>query len=125
MELKMSDNIQSTLDDLTAIFTATDEVLSGWTGEGNLQFPTLIGMMAVKLNWDEKQAREADPLIRFYVRKHPDWYVTRGAHGGIMRLADKQKKEAAKTAKAAIKDQLKAQIEAKVASTTETSTTTV
>jgi len=113
----MSDVIKNILDDLTSVFTATDSVLNDWTNEGNLQFPALLGMMAVKLNWDDKQMREADPLVRYYVRKHPDWYVTRGAHGGIMRTSDKQKKDAEKLAKASIKNDLKAQIEAKVAAT--------
>ncbi len=112
----MSDTIKNILDDLTSIFTATDSVLNNWTNEGNLQFPALLGMMAVKLNWDDKQMREADPIVRYYVRKHPDWYVTRGAHGGIMRASDKQKRDAAKVVKTSIKNDLKAQIEAKVAS---------
>lgn len=126
--------IKTALDELTAMFSVTNEVLNDWKGAGNLQFPALLGMMAIKLNWDDKQMREADPLVRYFVRKHPDWYVTRGAHGGIMKTTEKQKKETVKTNKASIKDQLKAQIEAKVASTvvvintdatTGTSTTTV
>jgi hypothetical protein len=111
----MSEVIQTTLDRLAEIFTITDEVLNDWTGENNLQFPVLLGMIAVKMNWDEKQVREADPLIRFYIRNNPDWYVTRGAHGGIMRSSDKQKKELAKANKDAIKKQMQAIIDAKVA----------
>ena len=113
----MNNSTQTVLDELTNVYAITDLVLNEWKdkGKGNLQFPDLLGMIAVKLNWDEKQMREADPLVRYYVRKHPDWYVTRGAHGGIMRTEDKQKKEQAKTAKSSIKDQMKAAIEAKVA----------
>lgn len=111
----MSEIIQATLDRLAEIFTVTDEVLNDWTGEANLQFPVLLGMIAVKMNWDEKQVREADPLIRFYIRNNPDWYVTRGAHGGIMRNSDKQKKELAKANKDVIKKQMQAIIDAKVA----------
>jgi hypothetical protein len=112
----MSNTVQNVLDKLAPLFQATDEVLAEWTGEGNLQFPVLLGMMAVKLNWDEKQVRENDPLVRFYVRNNPDWFVTRGAHGGIMRATEKQKKETAKAAKEAVKAQLQAAIEAKTAS---------
>ena len=90
---------ESACDDLRPIFRATNEALSEWTGEGNLQFPKLLEMLALKLNWGEKQLREADVLVRWYVRRHPDWHVTRGAHGGIMRASEKQKKEAAKLAK--------------------------
>jgi hypothetical protein len=107
--------VNDLLEELTQLFQMTDQVLSEWTGEGNLQFPVLLGMMAVRLNWDEKQLREADPFVRKYVRNHPDWHVTRGAHGGIMRSADKQKKEADKVAKDLAKKQMKEAIEAAAA----------
>jgi len=110
----MSNIVQSVLDRLAPLFQATDDALSEWSGEGNLQFPVLLGMMAVKLNWDEKQVRENDPLVRYYVRNNPDWYVTRGAHGGIMKSAEKQKKEQVRLAKEAAKIQLQAALEAKV-----------
>lgn len=108
----MSNSVQLVLDELANIYKVTDEVLSDWKGDGNLQFPVLMGMIAVKLNWDDKQLREADPLVRFYVRKHPEWYVTRGAHGGIMKVADRQKKESDKASKIALKNKMKADIEA-------------
>ena len=111
----MSNTIQKVTESLTVIFTATDEALNEWVGEGCLQIPTLITTLALKLNWNEKQIRENDPIVRYYIRNNPDWHVTRGAHGGIMRTSDRQKKEADKSAKQAIKDQVKADIEAKVA----------
>lgn len=119
----MSKTVQDVLDRLSPLFQATDDVLAAWNGEGNLQFPTLLGMMAVKLNWDEKQVRENDPLVRYYVRNNPDWYVTRGAHGGIMRSTEKQKKEQAKLAKEAAKAQVLAAVEAKVAAVTASNNT--
>lgn len=106
---------QKVLDELTQLFQATDAALSEWSGEGNLQFPILLGMMAVKLNWDEKQVRENDPFVRKYVRNHPDWYVTRGAHGGIMRSSERQKKEELKSAKDLAKKQMQEALEAKAA----------
>jgi hypothetical protein len=112
-----NETMSSVLEDLSEVFSATNDSLNEWTGAGTLQFPVLLAMMATKLNWDDKQMREADPLVRYFVRKHPDWHVTRGAHGGIMRITDKQKKEASKASKASAKDQLKAQIEAKAATT--------
>lgn len=110
----MNDIVQSTLEKLSVVFAVTDEVLNEWVSDNNLQFPVLLGMIAIKMNWDEKQVREADPLVRFFVRNNPDWYVTRGAHGGIMRATDRQKKELAKTNKDAVKKQMQAIIEAKV-----------
>lgn len=116
----MSNTVQTVLDKLDPLFKTTDEVLTEWSvgkSEGNLQFPVLLGMIAVKMNWDEKQLRENDPLVRYYVRNNPEWHVTRGAHGGIMRATDKQNKVAAKAAKDAVKAQLQAAIEAKTAET--------
>lgn len=111
----MSNVIKTVTDQLVTIFSATEEILAGWQEDSNLQFPHLVSMVALKMNWSEKQLREADPIVRFYVRNHPEWYVTRGAHGGIMRTADRQKKEQSKAAKEALKQQMKANIEAKVA----------
>jgi hypothetical protein len=111
----MNNSINAALEGLTEIFTATGEVLEEWHGTANLQFPVLMGMLAVRMNWDAKQVRENDPLVRYYVRKHPDWYVTRGAHGGMMRLADKQKKDATRTAKTSLKNQMRQEIENRVA----------
>jgi hypothetical protein len=110
-----NDTIHNTLEDLRALYEHVEVVLSEWKGEGNLQFPTLFGMLASKLNWDEKAVRENDPIIRFYIRKHPEWHVTRGAHGGIQRVSDREKKLAAQKAKASHKEDLKAAIAAKVA----------
>lgn len=110
----MSDVIQSVTDQLVVVFKAADEILNDWSGDGNLQFPNLMGMLAVKMNWNEKQVRENDPIVRYYVRNNPEWYVTRGAHGGIMRSSDRNKKDQAKAAKEALKQQMKATIEAKV-----------
>lgn len=101
--------------ELTPVWKATNQVLDEWTGEGNLQFPVLLTMIAVRMNWDDKQLRRNDPFVREYVRKHPDWYVTRGAHGGIMRASEKQKKEAAIAAKELAKKQMVDAIEAKAA----------
>lgn len=110
----MSDHIETVLDNMVGIFKATDEILNAWNGEGNLQFPALFGLMAIKMEWSDKEVREADPIIRYYIRRHPEWHVTRGAHGGIMRISDKQKKEEAKTVKNSVKKQLQAALEAKV-----------
>lgn len=108
-----NDTAQAVINDLMPIFQAIEESLNEWSGEGNLQFPVLLGMVAVRLNWDEKQVRENDPFVRKYVRSNTDWYVTRGAHGGIMRASDRQKKEAIIQAKELAKKQMKEALEAK------------
>jgi len=113
----MSTPKQSVLDDFSSLFDAVDEALADWHGEGCLQFPNLMMSLAVKLNWNETQVRENDPVVRIYVRRHPDWYVTRGAHGGIMRASEKRKKEEAEAAKKKAKADIKAALDARVAAT--------
>ena len=111
----MNRNAQRQIDKLIPIWEATDEALNDWKGEGCLQFPTLVSMLAVKLNWDDELMRKNDPFVRSYVRDHDDWYVTRGAHGGIMRRAEKDKKDAVLALKKAAKEQVEAAAKAKVA----------
>lgn len=118
----MSNPKQSILDELSSLFDAVDEALTEWKGEGCLQFPNLLASLAVKLNWSEADVRENDPVVRKYVRRHPDWHVTRGAHGGIMRASEKMKKEEVKLAKDKAKAEIKAAIEAKIAAASPAST---
>ena len=112
-------HIQAYLDSKIPMFQFVDEVLNDWTGEGCLQFPTLMGTVTAKIGWEgeegEKAARANEPIIRDYVRNHPDWHVTRGAHGGIMRASEKQKKEDALAAKQKAKAELAIAIEATIA----------
>jgi hypothetical protein len=112
-------DIQSFYDELTPILSAVDEILNEWNGEGCLQFPVLMGTLTLKLNWEgeegQKIARAKEPIIREYVRTHQTWYVTRGAHGGIMRRSEKQKKDAEKAAKDKAKAELTAALEAELA----------
>lgn len=106
------------LAEIDHICDVTDTALSEWLAkneEGNLQFPVLLLSMAAKMNWDDKTMRENDPIVRKYVRNHPDWYVTRGAHGGIMKRSERDKKEQAKAAKELAKKQVQEAIEAKAA----------
>lgn len=111
----MNRNIQTQIDELVPIWNATDEVLADWKGDGCLQLPALMGMLAVKLGWTDKQMRENDPFIRRYLRHHEEWHVTRGAGGGVMRRAEKDKKEAEKLAKELARKQVEAAIAAKTA----------
>lgn len=108
-------DIQAFLDEQAPYLSVVEEVLNEWTGEGCLQFPTLMGSVQLKLGWDDKTSRAKEPIIREFVRNHSTWYVTRGAHGGIMRRAEKQKKEAEKAAKEKAKAELTAAIEAEAA----------
>lgn len=106
--------MQTALDDINAIFAATETALNEWNGDGCLQFPNLLATVAIKMSWNDKQVREADPIVRFYVRKHSEWHVTRGAHGGIMRVSDRNKKESDKLAKQQARAQARAATEVKL-----------
>ena len=98
------------------LFDAAEEALNEWEAsnvKGNLQFPTLLTTLTVRFNWDEKTMRENDPIIRKYCRKHPKWYVTRGAKGGIMRRSEWDEKNAVKVAKEQAKAKMLEAINAK------------
>jgi hypothetical protein len=118
-------DVQSFLGEQAPYLSVVEEILNEWTGEGCLQFPTLMGTVQLKMSWDEKTARAKEPIIREFVRNHSTWYVTRGAHGGIMRRAEKQKKEAEKAAKLQAKAELTAAIEAEAARKTAAQQATV
>jgi hypothetical protein len=105
-------------DTLRPILTEVDNTLQElFDGKENIcvQIPTLLGNIKLKMNWDDKQMRAKDPIIRDYLRQHPEWHVTRGAGGGIMRASEKQQREAAKLAKEKAKADVAAAIDAEVA----------
>jgi hypothetical protein len=109
----MTSPLETYLDNLKPILNVVDEILLTPRSETCLQVPNLIGMVAIQLNWNEEQIKNNDPLIRAYVRQHPEWHITRGAHGGIMKRSEYQKKEDAKLAKEKATRELKASILAK------------
>lgn len=111
----MNENIDNVIQQIIPIWKATEDVLEQWTSEGNLQFPELLEKLTANQNWTDKQLREYDPLIRFYVRRHPNFHVTRGAHGGIMRKSDKDKKDLAKNLKESLKKQMQEELVQRVA----------
>jgi len=110
----MSDTLLNILNQIKPIFEVTDEILTSWTEEGNLQFPDLLSRVALKMELSAKQIKEIDPIIRFYVRRNPDFIVTRGAYGGIKRAADIEKNKSNKLLKENIKKQMQDQINAKI-----------
>ena len=116
----MSNNVpqhhQSFFDDLSPVLELVDRILTEeWDGEGCLQFPTLMGKVITALSWDTKATRATEPIIREFIRKHPTWCVTRGAHGGIMKRAKKEEKEALLAAKLQAKADMKRALEAEEA----------
>ena len=118
--------IQTFLDSKVSMLLVVEETLNDWTGNGCRQLPVLLNQIKVKMGWTDKQLRANDPIIREYIRTHSEWDVTRGAHGGIMRAVDKQKKAAAIEAKRLAKEEISRTLDAEVArKLAETSTQTV
>jgi len=107
-------HIQSYFDSQVAIFNTVDEILNDWKGTGCFKLPMLLDLVAEKLDWDEKMIRAKDPVIRDYLRNNPYWHITRGAHGGIMRADEKEKKEAIKSAKEQAKADVNEAIEKEI-----------
>lgn len=109
-------DIENIVEKITTIFEATEEALASyaWQDGKNLQIPVLLGMIALKLGWDEKLIKINDPIIRFYLRTNTTWDVTKGAHGGVRPASKRQKQEELKAEKEAIKAQMRAEINAKV-----------
>lgn len=115
--MNKNSHIDDTLEHLRKVFEATQVALDAHSGDQNLQFPILLDKVATEFDWDEKQLREHDGVIRLYVRNHKDWCVSRGAKGGIMRASDKVAKDLAKTSKKknSISTEIKNIVEAEVA----------
>lgn len=106
------------------IFDSVDKVCTASvTATSKLQFPMMlskVGEELASLNFDAKQIKEAEPLIRFYIHNHDVFCSSRGRSGGVELRDNKAAREADKAAKDAIKAQLKSVIDAKMATATPT-----
>ena len=110
-----SSNVQSFLDSRQAILEEVERELDDWKGEGCFQLPKMMELMEARFGWTETQTRSNDPIIREFIRTHPAYALTRGAHGGIARRADIQGKIDLKQAKKRAKEELSKALDAKIA----------
>jgi len=108
-------NIQSFLDSKIPMLLIVEEILNNWKGDKCLQLPDLLGQLKAKMDWDDKQLRSNDPIVREYIRNHSNWTVRPGAGGGIMRAVDKQKKAELIEAKRKAKEEISLALDAEVA----------
>lgn len=111
----MNENIENMVTFCRSVCEAAEQELSDWKSEENLQFPNLVTKVNGRLSLDPKLLTEIDQQVRQYVRRHPEYRVSRGAKGGIMKIEVYEKKQAVKAAQEAAKKQIVAQVEAKVA----------
>ena len=123
----MNDNVKNYLAFCQQVSEATEQALEGYfaKSEENIQFPSLVTTVSSMINHDPKVVADVDQHVRQYVRRHADYHVSRGAKGGIMKMAVYQKRQAGKAAQEAAKQQIAAQVEAKVAAATVTATPVV
>lgn len=113
------DQVNKVTEESRAIYLATEEALENdWDQKENLQFPNLLTFVMQRLKVDPKNASDIDPHMRGYVRKHPKYYVSRGAKGGIMLMSVYMARQAKKAEVESAKKDLKAQVDAKVAAST-------
>ena len=112
----MNNNINEVLSKIGKIYEAADEIFYSWDGPGLLQVPNFMGMLAVKLDIEDKEIRNIDPLIRFYLKHHADFYIARGAKGGIDRRSNKTEKDNIKNQKDIIKKMVEEEFAIKLAS---------
>ena len=123
----MNDNVKNYLGFCQEVADATELALTEYfaKSEENLQFPNLVTMITNAINCDPKIVGDVDQHVRQYVRRHPDYHVSRGAKGGIMKMAVYEKRQAGKAATEAAKKVIAAQVEAKVAALTPVATPVV
>ena len=100
---------------LDPVLALVDEILDGWSGEGNYQIPTLLEIVQAKMGWDQKMLNAKDPVVRDYLRNHPKWFITKGAKGGVQRREVREQRQALKEAKERAKVEINAQLDAEVA----------
>ena len=113
-------HVQNYMDsELSPLFKVVDDLLGDWDYAKCYQLPVLMMNIKDQMKWEgkegDKQFRAKDPIIRDYIRCHPVYYITRGAHGGVQ-LRDKlDKKEALVEAKRKAKEEISALIDANIA----------
>ena len=108
-------NVKESVDFCESIFKETEAALSEHKGNENIQLPALHAIVTSRLNVPPHKIKEVDPFMRFYVRNHPDYHVTRGAKGGVEKMSSFLKKESDKEAKESAKKVVAAQVAAKTA----------
>lgn len=113
-------NMQAYFNQQVSLFTMVEDFLSAWDWDKNktCQLPILLKHLQEQNNWLKKEQNAKDPLIRDYLRSHIYYDISRGAFGGIILRAVKQKRDAEiETKKAAIeaaKKEINASFEAKI-----------
>lgn len=99
--------IKQIADQCATVFEAAETALKAWDFQAkNYQFPELVEAVSQALGIsNDRDKKEIDGLVRYYVYRHDDYTSKRGAGGGVTLTALENAKrstiEARKAAKAA------------------------
>jgi hypothetical protein len=109
----MTNNIQSSTNFCTEVFTATQNVLTAYDWEQLKAYPTpaLVAMVSTKITTTPQRLKDLGPLVQFFIHDSSDYYIGVGAKGGVQRVADRDAKVNRAAAKAFAKQQLQAKLE--------------
>lgn len=111
----MTNNIQPSIDFITQVFTTTNTILTecDWKQTEHYPVAALVTMVSSKVSgMTPQRLKDLDPLVRFFIRDNPDYFIGTGSKGGVQRTADRQAKEVAAAAKAVAKKELQAKLDA-------------
>jgi hypothetical protein len=113
----MKDSIQNYLTFCQSVTEATDKILKDYFSKSREthNLPELLRKVTSEIKCNEDQAAAVDQHIRQFLRMDKDYYVSRGAKGGVTLSSIRQEKLDLLKTKEAIKNQLRAEIDAKVA----------
>ena len=112
----LSVDIQTFMSGMTETLQVAEEELAKWNYEsGCYQIPLLMTALRARLNWDEKQMRRMDPIMRQFISVSATYVCQIGAKGGVTLRELQKQKEVTKLAKAQAKVDVLAAIDAAVA----------
>lgn len=111
----MNEDLKRSSEFFITVCESAEAILDEYKFAENLQFPDLLEMVIARLSLDASLFKDADHFIRYHVRNHSKYHVSRGAKGGIMPKATHAKKLALKAAKDAAKQEIHSQLDAKFA----------
>jgi Zn-dependent M16 (insulinase) family peptidase len=95
-----SQDIKAFTDSLQSTLEVLEEVLAKWDyNAACYQMPPLMMELKNLMNWEDKEMRAMDPIVRQFINKSSIYVITKGAHGGVTLREKKREKQAAKAAK--------------------------
>ncbi len=110
----MADNIKEFYEKKAVpLFNIVEEVLNLHNFEiiPYVQVPKLLSDMALKLDWTDADIQSYNGVVRWYLRSHQKYMITKGAKGGIILRAAREAKLAAQNAKDIEKEKMRKAIE--------------